>query len=106
MKQASFFKCVKVITLFKTKANNMHAHAPTKPDGHTAYTTSCAELEVLNTSQGPQWDLRGVDPSGSSSSRLSALSSSALSANIINNLGEEERRTTVTPLDLWQSLSI
>lgn len=87
----------------QNKANNMHAHAYAKPDVHTPYTSSCTELEVLNTSQGPPWDLRGVDPSGSSSSRLSALSSSALSANIINNLREEERRTTVTPLDLWQS---
>ncbi len=72
-------------------------------------TSCCTKLEVLNTGQGPQWDLRGEDPgssSSSSSSRLQALSRSAFSAHIINNLIEEESRTTVTPFDLWWSLCV
>lgn len=96
-----FFSCVKVIALFKTK-QNMHACIVKSKNAHElcTQTCSCTELEVLNTRRGPRWDFRGEDPS-SSSRRLSALSSSALPAHIINNLIEEETRTTVTSFDLW-----
>lgn len=51
----------------------------------------------------PHWDFRGEDPS---SGRLPALSSSALWAHIINNLIEEDRRTTVELLLIYGRVSV
>lgn len=68
--------------------------------------TSCTQTHEIRASEHEARLTLGFQRDAPTSSRLAALSSSALSIHIINNFTEEERGTTVTSPDLWHGLGI